>query len=114
MSTSLLSTGERKVAKAFIADMKAKGYKIAVWDGEAFALKASTDERAILSAMGSTGEDHLYVIDPERPKGERRIGWAFFVYGNSGSEVINDYTTNLTPLLIQTKTAENELEARGN
>lgn len=114
MSTSLLSAGEAQVAKAFIADMFAHGYKLAVYDGEEYALKASDSEADIIAAMGTTGEDHLFVIDPTKPKGERRVGWAFFVYGNAASEVINDHSGNLTPLLAKTLLAQTAREALGD
>jgi hypothetical protein len=36
-------------------------------------------------------------------------GWVFFVYGNNGPDVINDYTTNLEPALVKTNALADRL-----
>jgi hypothetical protein len=99
---------ERRIAKAFIADMLAAGLIISVCDGEAFPLKNSSDPKAIIGAMFSTDEDVLHVKDPTSNK---NLGWAQFIYGNGGYDVIADYTVNLEPYMIKTNAAIEKSEA---
>lgn len=95
MSVKLRQELEQRIAEAVIDRAIESGYSISVDDGEEVMLRCSTDKEAILKAMFTTAEDRLYIS-----KGIRRIGWVFFVYGNdSGENVVNDYTTNLEPMM---------------
>jgi hypothetical protein len=40
--------------------------------------------------MFKTDQEHIRVF-----RDNEQIGWVFFVYGNDGWDVVNDYTTNL-------------------
>jgi hypothetical protein len=92
MSVTMRQEVERKIAAAFIETVLAKPYlSISVHDGEELVLRRSRDKSAILAAMFSVDEEKLYVC----ADGIGSIGWAFFVYGNDGWDVISDYTTNL-------------------
>lgn len=84
---------ERQVLVPLVEDILAAGYAIAVWDGDNFAIKASRDEETIFAAMASTDEDRLYLYEPG--KDGARLGWIYLVYGNSGWDVVSDYTTNI-------------------
>lgn len=102
---------ERTIMTATVRALLASGRAITVNDGEEDTLKDSTDETAILEAMRTSDEDLLicslpcadpYHGHPEaEPCGVRRhgAGWVRFIYGNSGWDVINDYTTNLEPIM---------------
>lgn len=108
-SVAMRQEVERKIARAFIRSALKAGYSISVFDCEEFTLRRSTDEKAILGAMFTTDDDRLYVhirgskIDSEWERDPHKItsyfGWVWFVYGNSGWDVISDYTTNLEPLM---------------
>ena len=89
---------EKAIASATIAAILAAGpdHCIDVNDGEEIVLSESRDPSAILAAMFSTDEDYLVV---RSGKNASRDGWIRFIYGNSGFDVINDYTTNLESIL---------------
>ena len=105
---------ERQIARRAAKDLIAAGYKVAVFDGEEIALEASTDVRAIIAAMFSTDEDYLFAMTPGEDGKLKRAGWVRFIYGNTGFDVINDYTTNLETVLAGTNAlADHNLPARG-
>jgi adenylosuccinate synthase len=80
---------ERAIVRAFVeAVLKAhEGYTLRVHDGEEFATEKTRDTDEIMKAIMSTDEDHLYVYE-----GSRRVGYLYLVYGNSGWDVMSDYT----------------------
>lgn len=88
---------ERVILRAFIRQALLAGKSISVHNGEAIVLKESTSLKAILGAMFSTDEDWLYIHTP----GTRTSGWVHCVYGNSGWDVISDYTESVEPLMTK-------------
>ncbi len=82
----------RKVCTELIG----KGYKLSVDDGEDTPVKRSTDVEAIVDAAFAVDECRFYV---HRDDAHIAMGWIFFVFGNSGWDSINDYTTNLEEAL---------------
>lgn len=67
------------------------GYEVSLSDGEEWTVKQSQDVSALVEAAQSTDMGILRI----REKGDRSpLGDIVFIYGNSGSEVINDYTDN--------------------
>jgi len=103
---------ERQIARKTATDLIAAGYSVAVFDGEEIALEASTDVRAIIAAMFSTDEDYLFAMTPADGGAMKRAGWVRFIYGNTGYDVINDYTTNLEAALAGTNALADQLEKR--
>lgn len=85
---------ETKIAKKAICELIKAGYTLGVHDGEELVLGNCTDQKALIEAMQSVDEEHLMVY-----KDNKRVGWVFFVYGNSGWDVIADYTTNLESVM---------------
>jgi hypothetical protein len=85
---------ERKIARKVIDDAIAAGHTIDVFDGEAVPLKGSSDAEQIIGAMFSTDSDSLII-----KKDGKRIGSVVFIYGNSGHDVIADYSMDLHTLL---------------
>lgn len=79
---------ERAIAAAIVEDALRLGYAIAVHEGEAFALRASTDGQAIMGALASTDMDRLDFI-----RDGKRVGWVLLIYGN-GDGLISDSTEN--------------------
>ena len=103
---------ERQIARKTAKDLIAAGYSVAVFDGEEIALEASTDVRAIMAAMFSTDEDYLFAMTPSEDGKMKRAGWVRFIYGNTGFDVINDYTTNLETALTETNALADRLETK--
>jgi hypothetical protein len=85
---------ERQYVARYVRAALEAGYSLSVFDGEEVTLRRSTDSAAILDAMFTTDGDVLHVYE-----GSKRLGWLFFVYGNDPEEVLNDYTTNLEPVV---------------
>ena len=77
-------------ATALVDAILARGHAITVHDGEAFAVKRSSDRNTILDALASTEADTLIVRDANGTK----LGSFFLVYGNGPDELIADYTFN--------------------
>lgn len=95
---------EARIVKATVRSLLAAGYSLSVDDGgEEYAIKNSTSFKAIMDALLNTDEDRLIAA-----KDGKRLGWVFFVYGNDGWDVINDYSIGLEPEL----TAVNQLSDR--
>ena len=95
----------------------AAGFEISVFDSEETTLFRSQDVESIYAAMGTSDEDYLYVYR-RNSNGEydagAHYGWVRFIYGNDDVEVINDYTTNLEPIMCKITDMINEFEkARG-
>jgi hypothetical protein len=86
---------ERRIMKRTIKELFASGYQLGVNDGEEVTIRHSTDARAVLAALRTTDDDYLLVY---RGDGAQ-VGWVRFVYGNSGPDVIADYTTNLETVM---------------
>jgi hypothetical protein len=104
---------ERLIAASAIMELLAAGYAITVNDGEDDVLIDSLDPAAIERAMRSTDEDKLYVRPAAEcartPDARVFTGWVYFVYGNDGPDVINDYTTNLEAYLVKTNALAEKL-----
>lgn len=103
-----IKRAEKRIAKAIIDEMLADGYAVAVDNGgDDYELAPSTNAKQIQRAMMATDQEHLIAY-----QGTKRIGWVFLVYGNSGWDVVNDYTTNLEPIMQRVRPIEDEWERR--
>jgi hypothetical protein len=102
-----IQEAERKIARKFIDDAIAAGHTIDVFDGEAVALKGSADADKIIGAMFSTDSDSLII-----KKENKRVGSVYFVYGNSGWDVIADYSLDLHDLLQGAGQLAEQLESQ--
>ena len=103
---------EQQIARAAVKSLTDAGYKISVFDGEAFALTKSADQSAILDAMFSTDGDVLYVYSPPTACNEswERIGTVEFIYGNSGWDVISDNSLSIENVLHSANSLAEKLE----
>lgn len=79
---------ERGIVRELIAALIDSGHKVAVHDGEEWALKFSTSKTRVFDALAGTDSDTLVVKEAETGK---PIGWVALVWGNSPWEVIADY-----------------------
>ncbi len=102
---------EDQIIKATIKALLDAGYMLSVNDGEVTTVIKSVDKAAIFEAMKTTDEDYLLVH--ARATGWRRIGWVRFIYGNGETDVINDYTVNLEPIMVKITALIDEYE-KGN
>lgn len=98
MSATMRRRVERVIARRVVLDLKHAGFLMNVDNGgDGLELPApSADVRAVLGAMFAADEDRLYVY---RPGAAKPFGWVYFVYGNSGYDVVSDHTTNLATVM---------------
>lgn len=80
---------ERKIYSRIVKDALARGFNVSVYDGEEYALEHSASYSAIMEAGFSTDEDALVIYD-----NDKRLGFISLIYGNSGWDVISDYTAS--------------------
>lgn len=78
---------ERAIARRLIGQMLAAGLVVSVNDGEETTVVKSRDERGILAALATTGEDIVTGHD----SAGRRIGFFLLIWGND-EDLISDYT----------------------
>ena len=83
---------ERKVVRAILAKAKKEGYAIAIDNGE---------ERISLSGTIKSMLEQCFSVDEEAIilKKDGKRSTIFLVYGNSGHDVIADYSTSLEDFL---------------
>lgn len=81
-----------EVAKALIGH----GYVLRVYDGEEFVTKRTTDPRLIADNMFETDEAILVLFRPDQ---QTRVGYVQFIYGNSGHDVVSDWTMNVDEIV---------------
>ncbi len=107
MSVKMRQEVEHKIARQFVQDALAKGHRLSVslergYDIDEMLL-GSRDETKIMEDAFAGDECHIFVHDADSPLVEKGVvqseGWVYFVMGNDGWDVINDYTTNLEELL---------------
>jgi hypothetical protein len=82
---------EGRIARKIVDTMLSFGMTVGVNDGEETVLKRSTSVNDIMQALFSTDEDYIIGYGPDGKK----VGVVYLVYGNSGWDVINDYSTSL-------------------
>jgi hypothetical protein len=100
MSVKMRQEVERKIATAVIDAALAAGLKLNVDNGgdTEELVEPSDKKHEILEAMFAADEDRLYFY---RSGDKVPFGWVYFVYGNDGWDVVNDYTTNLEQYMTE-------------
>lgn len=83
-----LNSTERKIVDKIITDALAAGYLISVFDGEAWALKPSSDYVVITADIAATDMTQLRFR-----KDGKVIGSVLLIHGN-GADVIADHHDN--------------------
>ncbi len=81
---------EGTACAALIDAILAKGAMISVCDGEEWTVKGSTDKGEVIRALFTTDGDTIRARDADKNK----LGDFYLIYGNSGAEVIGDYSDN--------------------
>lgn len=93
---------EKEAARLVIEGALQQGCTVSVWNGgEDAEISKSGDLDAIVKELMASDSDEL-VFHREGKK----VGWVHLVYGNSGHDVISDYTCN-----VITETAIDRAEA---
>jgi len=87
---------EDQIIKATINILLRSGFTLSVNDGEETTVNRSSNPDLIFAAMKTTDEDYIYAHAPG-PIHPTNKFWVYFVYGNDGVEVINNYTVSLDP-----------------
>lgn len=90
---------ERKVVRFAVRQLLAAGYSITVNNGEECPVRKSTREHSIMGAIQQCDEEWLNIWLTGDEGKDVRIGTIALVYGNSGPEVIADYSTSLETVL---------------
>ena len=83
------STVERGIVSKLLDLCLVNGNKVSIYDGEEYAIKRSTNKKAILKEMAATGEDSVLVRDAENVI----LGKFYLIYGND-EDIISDYIAN--------------------
>lgn len=86
---------EQLIARKCIEALLACGWSLDVNDGEETTVRHSRDADDIFAAMFTTDEDYLIV---HKGMGEE-TSFVWFIYGNSGWDVISDYGVSLEEVL---------------
>jgi hypothetical protein len=90
---------ERKVVRRTVRTLLAAGYAITVDNGEDTPIRRSTSVNAIMAEVQACDEELLHVLRQDDAGVWKRFGTICLVYGNSGPEVISDYSTSLEAVL---------------
>lgn len=97
---------ERQIVESTVHELLSHGFLLAVYDGEE-ETGEMRDSADILSHLRNTDEDTLYAYNDTT-----MVGWVFFVYGNSGYDVINDHTVGMQQYLTKTFELVKKLEGK--
>lgn len=98
---------DRMIATYAVDAFLKAGFLLGVNDGCETTITRSRDAAAILAAMFTTDQDRLLVY---RHSDDKHFGWALFVYGNTGWDVINDYTQNIEAVMVDVGAYAQEFE----
>lgn len=100
---------ERAIAGRAVTALLDAGYHIAVAMGDERPEKTTRSKKTIMAQLGECDEDRILVYKPDNLPPDNATGrehpangWIFLVYGNSGWDVICDYTNNLEAVLQET------------
>ena len=82
---------ERRIVRSILTKAKKEGYTRFIYNGEeTIKLSPLTSIKAMLELCFSVDEEHIIL-----KKDGRKFESIFLVYGNSGHDVITDYSTSL-------------------
>jgi hypothetical protein len=96
---------DEAIVRQVVATAIAAGYVLTVFDGEEYPIKECGDAEKVFAAMRATDDDRLDIM-----KDGRRIGWVYFVYGNTGWDVICDHSNGIEELLTGASALSDQFE----
>ncbi len=105
--TDDIQTIDRKIAAFAVKTFINAGFLLGVNDGENTTITRSRNAAAILLAMFTTDQDRLLVY---RHCDHKYFGWVLFIYGNTGWDVVNDYTENVEAVMVEVGAYAQEFE----
>jgi hypothetical protein len=99
---------ERAVIRRALQDIIGAGCWVRVWYGqdEGFGCARTDNIDVAMAAAGACDDEYLHVFNNSSDK---LIGSLYFVYGNSGWDVIADNSLSLEPLLAGVNTFVDEM-----
>jgi hypothetical protein len=88
---------ERAIVRRLCDEMIARGYRLRLWDGEAWlTVNGHVDNTdAIMADVQSCDDEVLYLFAPIPEGGWRQYGSVTLIYGNDGWDVIADNSMHL-------------------
>ena len=100
---------ERQIVECFIDEMLAQGHRVAIDNGgDDIEFPPTNDASKVKAEIMATDDERIYVYR----NADKPIGHAYFVYGNSGWDVLCDYTVNLENLMPKTLALGESLEPK--
>ncbi len=81
---------EGRMASALVKELLIRGALVSVNDGEAWVVVRSSSYRKVMDALYTTDSDTVVARDVDKAL----LGRFYLVYGNSGAELVADYTDN--------------------
>ncbi len=94
---------ERLIVKKICDDAVARGHMVSLHDGQCYVVKRTRDVAKIMENLMATDEEQLWI----RSATGEYLGHVYLVYGNTGWDVINDYSD--TPAINELLVGANEL-----
>ena len=86
---------ERLIVRKVVSAAVKEGYTFVIDNGGDSDENVKTEGvEPTLNEMLQTDQEKLIFV-----KDGKRVGWVYFVYGNDGWDVINNYTVNLNKIL---------------
>jgi len=82
---------EKIAASGLVKAILKAGYMISIDNGEDWPVKKSRSYREVMDNLWACDEEKLLLRD--MVSGEK-IGWFYLVFGNSGAELVCDYSDN--------------------
>lgn len=96
---------EEAIARRVVTDAIAAGYSLAVDNGEETGEKSNIIE-VIMRELGTTDEDTISFYKNSK----QREGFVYLVYGNSGHDVMANWSVAIEPVLEGARKLADELE----
>jgi len=87
---------ERRITDEVVKALIGRDFVIRVYDGEDWACKRTTDPELIQRSIMATDEDYLILFKANE---KERFGFVYLVYGNSGHDVVSDFSDVLGPII---------------
>jgi len=85
---------ERKIVGMIVEDALARGYRVAIDNGDHEMTAPFSHFIRIMSEAMRTDEEALVFYKDDEDDGLRRVGAVYLVYGNDGFDAIADHTDN--------------------
>lgn len=95
---------ERKIIRRIVVDAILHGYAVSVSNGEELVQGYTRDVQAVMRAIMTTDDDTLFF----HRGGDR--GWVRLVYGNDGTDVIQDYSCKIAHVVAGAEALADRLE----